>query len=291
MEVLLAKKRSLNLPTDELLEEYVALLPADSLQSIRTLHFIANMAPLVGSKAGHALRQNQMLFNQAWYKMDNNTRVSINNRIIFRSMENAIKNKNEQYAKAVASFAQGTHTANPLGGMKAYDKNMLRYYDETGDSNTFFKKAIAYYERYYMTINADSIKRMDSVNRQRLFATAKKDTLQTGTSMRVSASVPFSPTTQFYANELQAGASYFYKKTSNSYLLSVATEWSAKALTFYESPEILDTYARLLYKQGEKDKAIAIEMNAIKLKQQRGFPVKELETILEKMKKGSVTID
>jgi hypothetical protein len=70
MELLLMKKKSLNLPTDNLLEEYVALLPADSLQSGRVLKFIVNMAPIISSTAHHVLLRDKALFTRTWNSMD-----------------------------------------------------------------------------------------------------------------------------------------------------------------------------------------------------------------------------
>jgi Flp pilus assembly protein TadD len=59
-----------------------------------------------------------------------------------------------------------------------------------------------------------------------------------------------------------------------------------KALQFYQSPEVLDTYAKLLYKQNKNAKAIEMMSEAVTLQQKRGFPTKEYETSLEKMRSG-----
>ena len=47
LEQLLLHKKTLNLSTDKLLDEYVALLPEDSLKSIRTIVFIMQMLSLI----------------------------------------------------------------------------------------------------------------------------------------------------------------------------------------------------------------------------------------------------
>ncbi|MEJ7671484.1 MAG: hypothetical protein WKF59_01885 [Chitinophagaceae bacterium] len=72
--------------------------------------------------------------------------------------------------------------------------------------------------------------------------------------------------------------------------LSIATEWAKKGLEFYKSPEILDTYSRLLYKQNQKAKAIELQHEAIAVRKQRKFSTKEYDVILAKMVKGE-TID
>jgi hypothetical protein len=286
LEALLLKKRSLNLPTEALLDEYATSIPTDSLRSERVLQFIAEMAPMVNSLADKALRQDRMLFSQAWYKLSLQSRSNINSRIIYKSMQQAIKDKNEPFAKQTASFAQSIYT-NPVSGGKAFDRNMLHFYDETGDTTKYFRKAIAYYERYFLSVSPDSIRKTDSLNALRMMQSSPKDTVRNGNMMTVRTSVAMSPIAQKFTWELNEGAWGFYKKTNNPYLLSIATEWSAKALEFIKTPEAMDTYARLLYKQGKKEEASKVLVEAITLKKERGFPTNDLEKLMDKIKAGS----
>jgi len=289
LEILLTKRKSLNIATDILLDEYVALLPDDSLQSITSLAFIAQMAPLLDSKASNILRKDQQLFNKAWYSMSNPLRFGINNVIIHKGMKRAIDEKNEGAAIRVAAFAQGTHTGNYAAGTKAYDKNLLDFYEKT-DTSKYFRKAIAYFDRYFMIVSPDSIKKIDTVTKNRLSAQAPKtDTIMNGRQVQ-RTSISYTPVTQNFTRELNNGALSFYKMTNNPYLLSVATEWAKKGLEFYKSPEILDTYSRLLYKQNQKAKAIELQHEAIALRKQRKFSTKEYDAILAKMVKDE-TID
>src|SRR2546423_7619594 len=130
MEALLLKRKTLNLETDSLLDEYTSGLPPDSLASERTLLFIAQMAPVLNGASDQLLRKNFPLFNKAWYTMDIPVRVSINNRVIYKSMQKAIREKDEQYAYRVANFARGVNN-NPLAASKAYDWNLICFYKET----------------------------------------------------------------------------------------------------------------------------------------------------------------
>ncbi|MCW3074315.1 MAG: hypothetical protein JWP69_1384 [Flaviaesturariibacter sp.] len=289
IEALLLKKRTLNLATEALLDEYVQLLPIDSFQSIRTLTFIAQMTPLLDSKADMALRKNYPLFTKAWYTLPQATRVRINNAIVYHSMQKAIANKDEAFALRTATFAQRVHDPNFAAGAKAYDKNMLNFYDAVGDTSKFFMKSIAYYERYFMTVSPDSIKRIDSLNWKRMASAsiARKDTVAEGNKMRISQRVAFAPYAQTFTAELNDGANNFYKKTANPYLLSVATEWIKKGLAFYSSPEALDTYSRLLYKQGQREKAMDMQAEVLAIRKHRGYSTKEQEALLAKMKAGN----
>ncbi len=259
LEQFLLKKKTLNISTDKLLEEYVALLPADSLKSVRTINFIMQMRPMLGSPAYEAVHQDNALFNRAWFTMNLSTRIGINNAIIYKAINKAITEKDEVFALRTARFAQGTNT-NYEAGAKAYDKNMMKFYQETGDTSKYFVKAIAYYERFFMVVNVDSIRKMDSTRLRKLLdqqPRIPRDTIINGKkAIMQTTSVAFKPTTQNFTMELNEGAWNFYKMTNNPYLLSIATEWAKKGLDFYESPEALDTYARLLYKQGQKEKAI-----------------------------------
>jgi len=65
-------------------------------------------------------------------------------------------------------------------------------------------------------------------------------------------------------------------------------QWSKRANEFYESPEAMDTYARLLYKTGNSTEAAVWMEKAIALKKKRGFTVTESEAILVNIRQGKV---
>lgn len=292
LQVLLQKRKAVNLPTDALLDEYMDALPPDSLRSVATLTFLAQMAPMLDSRADKAMRADRALFNRAWYGMPSPQRAGISNAIIYKGMEKAIREKDEKLALRTALFAQGTNTVSPTAGAKAFDANMLRYYDGVKDTTAYFRKAIVYYERYFLSVSPDSIKRLDSANMKRLLQTAKKDTIkQEGNRIKLSATVAYAPVVQRFSGELNNGAYGFYLRTNDPYLLSVATGWAKKALEFYESPEALDTYAKLLYKQAQKSAAIEQMEKAIALQRKRGFPTKDYEAALAKMNNGAQLTD
>jgi len=129
---------------------------------------------------------------------------------------------------------------------------------------------------------------MDSINVKQILESGKKDTLRQGNSIKIVGSVSYAPIAQNFARELNDGAYEFYKRTGNQYLLTIATGWAKKALQFYKTPQVLDTYAKLLYKQNQKEQAIDIMNEAITLQQKHGLPTKEFDISLEKMKTGRV---
>lgn len=287
LALLLTKRNSLGLPTDALLEEYIASLPPDSLASAGTLVFIAQMAPLLDSKPDKALRSNRELFNKAWYSIPLHKRIAYNNRIIYKSMQQAITQKNESFAFRTASFARATYNSNYEAGAKAFDKNMLRYYEEINDSTQYFKKSIAYYERFFMSVAPDSIRRVDSVNKRQLLSrSTKRDTVRRGDTLQISTTIAYRPIAQNFSSELNEGAWNFFLKTTNPYLLRIAAEWSKRSLEFFETPESLDTYAKLLYQLERKSEAQKLMEKAIAMLQKRGFSAQAFVSSLEKMKKN-----
>ena len=288
--LLLTKRKSLNLETDSLLNDYVAILSADSLKSLSKLAFIAQMAPVIGSTADVQLRKNYLLFDKAWFTISFPDRVAINNRITNKSIQKAINEKNEIYAFKVASFIKSTYTGNLQTGKKYYDYNMLKFYKETNDTLKYQLRAIDYYDNYYMTISVDSIKKTDSVRRslqaskQTTAVVAKTDS--GNFKQRQVIQFAYIPITQNFTSELNNAALSFYKMFDDSLNNNKALLWSKRANEFYETPEAMDTYARLLYKTGNKTEAVSWAQKAIALQKKRGFPITELETILANIKQG-----
>ena len=235
MELYLQKRATLNLATDQLLEEYIGLLPADSLRSIRTIGFIAQMSPLLGSKADMALRKDREIFSRAWYSMPNQQRIKINSSIIRKSQNKAIQEKDEAYAYRVASFAGSTYSGNSRAAAKSYASNMLEFYKETNDTSQYFSKAIDYYNSYYMSVSVDSVNRIDSLNRARLLANVPASApFMKGDTMVRTKTIAFSPAGQFLSADLNDGAWTFYSITNNPSASFPCHRWVKKALEFYE---------------------------------------------------------
>jgi Thioredoxin-like len=288
MELLIRTKKTLNLETDSLLQEYVSLLPADSLMSIRTLLFITEMAPVIGSKADSLLKKNYSVFIAAWSKMSLAVRVGINNRIIYKSMQKAIREKNESYAYRIAAFTRRTYDNNLQAGQKAYDSKLIDYYRQTNDTINYLIRSVYYYDNYYMTVSVDSIKRKDSLNMKSLFekqiAMSEKNR-NTVTNKKV---IQYAPIVQNFTRDLNNAAFSFYQMTNDPLHLAKALQWSVRANEFSESYEAMDTHAHLLYKTGKKQEAIEWESRAIALKKKRGFDTKNLDKELSDMKTGKL---
>lgn len=292
LQALLLKRKSLTLDTDSLLDVYISTLPPDSLQSVTALTFIAKMAPMIGSNADNQLRKDYTLFNKAWYAIPLAERININGRIIYKSINKAVSEKNEVFAYRVATFSKSTYTNNAQAGEKSFDKIMLDFFYETKDTFNYLVKAVNYYDKYYMTVSVDDISKQDSLLKVNLLANAKGDTtFKTGSTRKITKHITFSPQTSTFSQALNTGAWNFYTMSNDTMFLNKALQWAKRAVEFYESPEAMDTYARLLYKSNEKEEAIFWELKTITLRQKRGYPVVEFEAVLNKMKTGAAIID
>jgi hypothetical protein len=291
LQALLAKRKELYLSTDTLLDEYVALLPKDSLSSVHQLLFIAGFAPVLESAADKMLRADAGAFNRAWYRMDLPTRVRINNSVIYKSRQRAIKAHDEANARFVANFASSTHSVQQAR-VRAYELNMMEYYRGVKDVDKFMTAAKEYYDKFIMNITVDSVFIMDSVRKARLLADAKPEIVQREGNRTVAAkSITFTSTAQVLMNELNRGAWDAYRMTRNPEYIQTALQWSARAMEFIRVPSAMDTHARLLYVSGKRQEAIDLETAAIAKQQQRGFSAKEYEAVLAAMKAGKEKID
>jgi len=288
---LVAKKNEWVLEHDQLTEEMVNLAPRDSATSLSFLEFLAEQAPIIDSKASQYMRKDTRNFNDAWYLMSLQKRSSLNNKIIFKSKSKAIKEKNRGYAERVANFSAGTQTDRNQG-RKSHDRNIIDYYKGIKDSSNFLFLSIKYYDQYLMSISVDSVQRADSIRRRELFATATTDRMmQPGGNEVIRRSAPYAPVTQYFTNELNDGAWTIYIYTHDLFYTAKALAWAKRANEFYDSPEAMDTYARLLYRTGNKEEAVNWEEKAVQVTKTRKIPAGEYADLVSKMKSGINPID
>ena len=122
--------------------------------------------------------------------------------------------------------------------------------------------------------------------RKKMLDTANGQVLKTEYGYRVRKTVRYNPLTQSFCWDLKEGAWHVYKRTSDAALLAKATTWIETALNVLKTPEALDVYARLQYKQHQIDKAIETQNQAIAMRKKAGFSTTDFETALAKMQKG-----
>jgi tetratricopeptide (TPR) repeat protein len=296
-------------PGGELIDELVRKAPSDSLESISFMQYVLKQAPLVGSSAYLTITKQRDNYNMAWYRMSLRERVMINNRIASKSINKAIADKNLAFANQVAYFRQGTYTDKPEDGFKANMETMLTYYSSVNDTASYLRTVFNYYDRFYMNVQPDDIKREDSINAKKMVKTISPsesemvfqqlpDSIKRKVEANMktngavfSKTIAYAPRVQFYANGLNEGAWKVYTYSNNPAHLNKAVLYIRKSLEFYETPESIDTYARLLYKTGNHPEAIQWEEKAIQQKRKAGFDASEFEKVIFRMKKSLANID
>jgi hypothetical protein len=145
-----------------------------------------------------------------------------------------------------------------------------------------------------MNIKVETILKEDSIRKENLFKKVPTNST-TGTVMPSSGiavkTVSFAPRAGFYAGQLNNGAWTVYTYTKDKNHLAKAVTWVKRGLEFAETPALMDTYARLLYKTGNKEEAINWEQKAIDGNKKRDMSAVEFEKVLGLMKAGAEKID
>lgn len=298
----MGKKREASMPVDDLLDEYVALLPADSLHSFQTVKTIYEFAPALNSKAYlTVISQTPWLLIDSIYNTATfSDRKLLNDGIIESSFRIAVQDRDEGLAYKVAQFARNSHTNDISKGEVAYAKNITRYYYRIGDRQRYFEHAVKLMESKYMPLTIDSLNAMDDAAfmTQRTFIEAKPQKPKQGV---VSRSFGMVPPSQFISKDLNEHAYHFYELTSDKELLEKALAWSKKSMELSDDkgkrargpfklgdPNLIDTYAHILYKLGRKDEAIEWQTKSVEAQKVSGMAYESFEIRLNKMKTGTL---
>ena len=292
LQKLIKKIQSLNLePAVQLTDELILKVPEDSAKSISFLQYLMRTAPVISSETEKYVNKDRDTYNMAWYRMDLPERIRINNRIIGKSIDKAIREKDQQLAYRTSSYAQMTNQPNIEEGQKAYYKNLLRYFKEVKDTANYLRNASNYYDRIYQTVQVSAIKAKDSLNtEQQLSEMRKRFNLNLpptdGTTVKQVVSVRPGIQAQLYANTMNEGAWNIYQMSKEERYLNKALSWAKRSVEFYELAENMDTYARLLYITGNRKEAIFWMEKAIQKQEIMQLNSNEQKKILENMWAG-----
>jgi len=296
-------------PHPDIIDELAQKAPEDSASSISFIQYMLRCAPIVGSSAQKFAEKVRDIYMTAWYTMPLPERQKINYRINYKSLNKAIEEKNIGYAYQVAAFRQNTYnTDKPEEGPKANMQVMLTYYKGVNDTINYMRNVFSFYDRYYMNVKPDDIRKEDSLAQLKMLKTTSSqippeilakipDSIRVKLAMNAtnqrlqSKIIQFAPRGQYYANALNEGAWDVYTFSKNPTYLNKALLLAKRGMEFYETTEIIDTYARLLYRTGNKEEAIGWEEKAVQLKLKMRFSAATFEAVLAKMKKGEENID
>jgi hypothetical protein len=284
-----------------LLDAYAEQLPAKTYDQASEVVFIMGFGPVVSSKAYKLTRLNQKLIDSLYKALPLAQRLTINNLIIRNTMRQAEATKDRNLAGQGAAFASSTWTGNYARGQRAYEDNMLVFYRNTKDTTSYLRQAVNYYERYFMSVSADSARKVvaalqafrqqQQVNRQHLdsaatkWAKAKPGTMTTTIMRPVAVGNPPSS----FLTELNNGAWTIYQTgTHTRDYLSHALQWSKRTVDLDPAAYNYDTLAHLLYRLGFYEEAEAREEQAATLAQRDKTSATGYKQELEKMRKRTL---
>jgi hypothetical protein len=291
------KLRGLRLPVPPaVLDAYARQLPAQALYQPAEVLFILESGPVVGSQAFQLSHLSQPLIDSLYRALPLPRRIAFNNLIISNTMAQATVTKDRSLAEKGANFARGTWNSDYARGSRVYERDMLAFYQSIKDTAAYLRQAVSYYERYYLNLPPDSVKkaletlrvsrqqqplllqRLDSAARQRAAGHAPT------THSTVVQSVG-SPSASFL-QELNNGAWAIYQTgTRTKNYLWRAVVWSKRTVDLDPTAYNNDTLAHLLYRLGFYAEAEAREQQAVELARQGKLPSRMYEQEIAKMKK------
>ncbi|MBS4044411.1 MAG: hypothetical protein KGZ59_11385 [Chitinophagaceae bacterium] len=283
-------------PSQYLLDLICETAPEDSAKSRTFIQYLLKHGPQVNSKAFQYIAQDGEVFNTSWFRMDLKERVAINNLVFYKSMMVAIEKKDKAYAEAVANFkASSSNTRSFEAFQRTYDFELLRFYKAIKDTNMIINWSMKFVESYIVKLNVDSILRIDSLNTLRIKASTHLNQQDVSSSNVLNwdkeETAQIAKNSSFYSNILNEAAWTIYVYTKDNFKNNLALKWSKKSIEFEKNYAVLDTYARLLYRNNKIDEAITYELEAIKLAKEMKAKTTEFEQVLQNMNNKAKKID
>ncbi|MGV3602913.1 MAG: thioredoxin family protein [Dyadobacter fermentans] len=298
----MTKKREASMPVDQLLDEYVAFLPIDSLANYQSVQTILALAPALNSAAYKAIttKTPPSLLDSIFLAGSPDNRRIMREGIIGNTFRLAVWKRDEQLAVRTAEFARDVQRKGPSKGQVEYAKTMVQYYYQTRDTLRYLEQAVQLMESHYMPLTVDSLNKMDDAafHEQNTAFTTKRGKPEQGIVVRSMAMMPPS---QFIYKDLNEHAYHFYELTRDKALLEKALAWSKKSMELGDSkgrraqtpfklgdPNWMDTYAHILYRLDRRDEAIEWQTKAMEAQKISGMAYQSFEIRLNKMKAGTL---
>ncbi|SEJ48504.1 hypothetical protein SAMN05216327_11192 [Dyadobacter sp. SG02] len=297
LKAYIQKRREINMPTNDLLDEYVGKLPVDSITSFQVVKFIYQQGPAMDSRAYkvvQALVPYQMI-DSLYKSVPSHEASAFNSGIIGSTMRKAIEQKNPNLAYQSASFLQNAYNKDFGKGRLAFERNMAQYFFAVKDTASYFQTIRTLIQQHHLILTVDSLKRMDTEMLKKNLA----NQTPLGPAGEKQA-VRFAPPSQHFHMELNEHAWHFYQMNSNPRDLELALMWSKRSMEWHEelrrdknhlplgNPAYIDTYAHLLYKLGRKDEAIEWQTKAVEAQKVTGMSWVSMEKDLNEMKTGTL---
>ncbi|MEI8109766.1 MAG: hypothetical protein WCH59_02150 [Chitinophagia bacterium] len=272
-------------PKQNYVDTLTRIAPADSAKSLYFLQFLFNTAPEIGSITEKYTLQKSENYYMAWWRMSLEKMSKINSRISSKSIEKAASLKDQNYLRTISNTISYIFSNSPAEMRKfASIYPTLEYYYQIKDTANYMRLAGLFYN-LYLNQNVDSIFRNDSLRKEQI----KNEVLQNNRIYKPERTIAFRLTDNItmamrYAITLNKGARIHYTFSNNVNYLNDALQWAKKANELAESPDFMETYAKILYKTKQKDLAIQWETKAIELMKLKNKDFSKMNRVLAKMK-------
>jgi thiol-disulfide isomerase/thioredoxin len=245
------KRMKIGLPNAAILDQYLSVLPSSERATEKILEFyqIESRDIKVNSLAYKNLDDNEA---QIVAKTGNLIHI-LRSYIIDNSFREACKMKDENILKVVV--AENNKLPKSVNS-KSEEEFYMYYYKKINDIQNYTTFANSFCSKM-MLITKDSVLKMDKKSQSK------------------------------YSQSLNEAAWTYFEKVTDANALKNAVNWSKRTVELQpDNFSYLDTYANLLFKTGNKNKAIEQQTLAISLAQKSNEDTKELEETLQKMKSG-----
>lgn len=285
-------KMSAEQEVDKLTEEYIDIHTFGELSTIENAKFLMSTAPALDSKVRktmYAVLPDKTV-DSLFKTLPFSERVRINNQIIAKTTKNAVAQKNVNLANRLSGFVAGTYDNDWEKGSFFSQTTMLNFFNAIKDMPNYIQRAEPFAEYTLMRYSPDSLLKKEEVSRKQTL-----DKSRTGNSKDGRVQVAYSPFYQRYAGELNNISFNFLSSTNDLEKLAKALKWSKRALEINEilsmdasrkkNPYMMDTYAQLLFKLGQKEEAIKWQTDVIETAKLWKADTTKFEETLEKMKK------
>lgn len=271
----------------QLFDEYLALLPKEERVSDKTLEIYRKE------------KRNIDIHTLAYKNLQENINVitPMKRGVAYLYLMGCIDNTfrkacNDQNEKLLEEVLAANQKIPNKAMAKSKDELYMNYYQKTKNWDKYIPHAANYCEASLMTITADSITKMEKSMLLHFdeSAIALKKIGYDSTQIAETKKSLEHALRNKNSEALNNIAWTFFERTNDPLLLNKALLWSGRSVELNEqNPMYIDTYANLLYKLGQKEKAIAEETKALNAALNAKEKTKFYEETLKKMKAGEKT--
>jgi len=261
-----------------LINEYVNSLTIKSFDDYQDVLFILEAGPYAYGKVYNLAFTNRKITDSIFKKESGALQAAIFNRIINNTENEAIRTKNVAMAQNAASYVRSLKSRNYKDANQWYSFELMKYYWEVKDTTQYYRSASSYYDTYFLSISADSAKKLQQNVLENLKKrSSRADTViqrtKDNTIRQMSVIRSFGPESSTeqkngstVANALNTAAWDFYTLgTHNTDYLIKALVWSKRSIELQPNYAYYDTIAHIMYRLEFYEEAVVNQNKAIEL--------------------------